>query len=408
MSKTVWIINQYASTPDYGYAGRHYYLGQELAKLGYKVYLVASANHHLLRVKPELNSNFNIHKLSDGFNMVWCAMPEYKEAHNKKRVLGWFFFSWRICNLIKIIPDSPDVLVCSSPSLISFLGAQYISRNFRSKLVFEVRDIWPLTLIDIGGYSKNNPFIRVMQWVEDFAYRKSDHVISNLKNAAEHMKNHGLEPSKFTWIPNGFSLREAQKNAPLNIEALSQLPREKFIVGYTGTIGVANALDILIDAADILKGFDDIRFVLVGEGKEKKSLEEYALAKKINNVVFLKSIPKLEIQSILSEFDACYIGWLNDDLYKFGIGANKIPEYLFSSKPIVHAYSGACDPISENKSGITVPAGDASNLASAILKLYKMPVSEREEMGARGRKAALEQYEYGMLARNYARILFDQ
>ena len=110
---------------------------------------------------------------------------------------------------------------------------------------------------------------------------------------------------------------------------------------------------------------------------------------------------------MLALFDACYIGWLKDDLYRFGIGANKIPEYLYSAKPIIHGYSGACDPVADTKSGITIPAENPELLAQAILQLERMSINERVEMGANGRKTALEQYEYGKLSSQLASVIWN-
>ncbi|SIQ38609.1 glycosyltransferase family 4 protein [Marinobacterium stanieri] len=408
MSKTIWIVNQYASTPDYGFAGRHYYLGKELAKLGYKVYLISSANHHLLRSRPDINKSFKVETVTNKFSMVWCDVPSYKEAHSKKRVLGWFFFSWAICKLPKLITDKPDVVVCSSPSLLSFLGAEYIAKKYCSKLVFEVRDIWPLTLVDIGGYRRNNPFIWMMQLIEERAYKKSDLVISNLKNSFRHMKNHGLPHEKFTWIPNGFSLEEVQKNILLNKNVASQVPSDKFIIGYTGTMGVTNALDTLIEAAEKLKNYSEICFVLVGDGKERFHLQSLVSSKKLNNVIFINAIHKAEIQAMLSRFDVCYIGLKKDPLFLYGVSPNKLFDYFYAAKPVIYGIeSGDYEPVSENGAGFQIPAENSEKLASAVLKLYQMPVSEREKMGQNGRKSALEQYEYGMLAKKYSSIIFS-
>jgi glycosyltransferase involved in cell wall biosynthesis len=408
MSRTVWIVHQYASTPETGMGGRHYYLGRELAKLGYQVYLIASASHHLLREKSVLQQPFKIETLADGFHFVWVNMPSYKEAHSKQRALNWFMFPWRIQKLAGLISNKPDVVLSSSPSPFAFLGAQRLAKKFKARLVFEVRDIWPLTLTEIGGYSLKHPFIRLMQWVEDKAYRDSDVVVSNLKNSVEHMVSRGMDPAKFTWVPNGYSLDEVNQETPLNSCAVSKLPENKFIVGYTGTIGVANALDTLIEAAERLQSYPDIAFVLVGGGKEKDTLKTLITKKCLNNVYFIDPIPKVEIQAMLSQFDTCYIGWLKNDLYRFGIGANKIPEYLYSEKPVIHAYSGACDPIKESEAGIQVPSEDSKGLASAILKLYHLPIAQREIMGTNGRKAAIEQYEYGQLAKKLAGVMFGQ
>lgn len=170
---------------------------------------------------------------------------------------------------LKKLDERPDVIVYSSPSPVAYLSAQHLAKRFNARLVFEVRDIWPLSLMELGGYSKKHPFIRFMQWVEDRAYRKSDRVVSNLKNAVEHMVNRGMSPEKFTWVPNGFSLDEVNLKTPLNESARRHLPKGKFIIGYTGTLGVANAMDTFIEAADRLKSRDEIAFVLVGDGKEK-------------------------------------------------------------------------------------------------------------------------------------------
>lgn len=405
MSKTVWIINQYASTPDYGYAGRHYYLGQELARLGYNVYLITSAAHHLLREKPVFNSPFHFER--DGrFTVVWVKMPEYSEAHSKVRALGWFLFPWRIQRLSKLIKDVPDVVLCSSPSIFSFWGARRLARQFGSRLMFEVRDIWPLTLTEIGGHSPDHPFIRLMQKVEDKAYRASDRVISNLQNAVEHMVSRGMDSGKFAWIPNGFSLDEINLSAELDSESNSQVPDNKFIVGYTGTVGVANALDTLIDAALLLRDHREIAFVIVGGGKQLDTLQSRVNAEGLENLYFIHPIPKVQIPAMLAKFDVCYLGWLDDPLYRFGIGANKIPEYLYSGKPILHAYSGGCDPVAIADAGISVPAGDPEKVAAAVLRLYEMSPSEREALGINGRRVAMESYEYSRLAQQLRDVLF--
>lgn len=402
--KTIWIVHQYASTTETGMGGRHFYLAQELAKQGHKVYVIVSSANHLLHTVPKLTGDFTFEPVA-GFTFVWVKMPRYSEAHSKQRALNWFLFPWRIQKLAKLIKDKPDAVLCSSPSPIAFLGAQRLAKKFNAKLVLEVRDIWPLTLTEVGGYSPKHPFIRFMQWVENKAYRDSDKVVSNLKNSVEHMVEHGLNRDKFTWVANGFSLDEVNQKVPLSKEAEQQLPKNKFIVGYTGTLGVANSMDILLKAAELLKDNADIAFVLVGRGKEKETLQAQAHEKNLTNVTFIDPIPKVQIQAMLNQFDACYIGWLKDDLYRFGIGANKIPEYLYSGKPVIHAYSGECDPIAEFQAGICTEAENPRALAAAILQLYQMPEEQRQQMGENGRKAALEKYEYGMLAKKLAKVL---
>lgn len=403
--KTVWIIHQYASTPSTGMGGRHFYLAEELANQGYKVYIIASNANHLLRKTPHLADKYEFESIS-GFTFVWVKMPQYTDAHSRQRALNWFLFPWRIQQLAKIIPDKPNAILCSSPSPIAFLGAQRLAKHFNAQLVFEVRDIWPLTLTEIGGYSKNHPFIGFMQWVENKAYRDSDRVVSNLKGSVKHMIDHGLDRKKFYWIPNGISLKEVDTKYPLDIEILNKIPKNKFIIGYTGTLGEANAMQYLIEAARILKSHQNIHFVIVGSGKYKSKLIEMSNDLHITNITFLDPILKSQVPSILDKFDACYLGWHNIKLYKYGIGANKIPEYLYSGKPIIHSFSGNDDPIKKYNAGISVEAENPQAIADAVLKLYELPKDERTKLGKNGHDLAIAQYDYTKLAKELAEVLF--
>jgi len=402
---TVWIINQYASTPETGIAGRHYYLARELARDGVKVYLVMSATHHLLRKPKSLKDLFEV-ELQDGVNLVWVKVPSYKDAHSKKRVWNWFLFAWRLRKLKSVINDPPDCVFVSSPPLISFLAAEKLARRYQSRLVFEVRDIWPLTLIELGGFSSKHPFIRFMQWIENRAYRRADRVVSNLKYASRHMVSSRMPLNKFTWVANGFSLNEVSETSSLSQDLLAKLPLNGFVVGYTGTIGLANALDTLLLAAERLKEYSDIKFVLVGQGKEQERLKKFAQEHELNNVVIIDAVSKSQVQSVLKFFDACYIGWRDDSLYEFGIAANKIFDYLYSAKPIIHSFSGNGDLVQEYKAGITVPAEDHVAVSEAILKLYNLTEAEREAMGKNGHESVIEHHEYGKLAKQLNSVLF--
>lgn len=404
--KTIWIVHQDASTPDTGFGGRHFYLAEEMAKRGHNVYVIASSVNHQAYTQPKLVGKFTFEEIS-GFTFVWVKMPLYDTARSKQRAINWLLFPWRIQKLAKMIPSKPDIVLCSSPPPIAFLGAQRLAKKFSAKLVFEVRDIWPLTLIELGGYSPRHPFIRFMHWVECRAYRDSDKVLSNLRNSVEHMVKNGLIREKFAWIANGFSLSEVNQNATISPEVAQQLPKNKFIIGYTGTLGFANSLITLLETAEMLKKNTAIHFVLVGRGQEKEQLKEFVENKKLSNVTFIDPIPKVQVQDMLSKFNACFIGWRKDELYNFGIGANKIPEYLYSGKPIIHAYSGACDPVEEWQAGLLAEAENPKAIADAILKLYQMPEQQRLKMGENGRKAALEEYEYGMLAKKLEDVLFE-
>ena len=406
MRKVFWFINEYSSTPEYGLGGRHYYLAQELARQGHLVYVIASNSHHLLRVSKNLSENFLIEKIEDNFNFIWVKLPAYDGAHSRRRVLNWFEFSWKLRKLASLKIEKPDVIIYSSPSLIGYMGAKNLANKFEVPFVFEVRDIWPLTLTELGGISKKHPFIKLMQWIEDRAYQKSDIVFSNLFNAVEHMVSRGMDENKFHWIPNGISIPEVENKEPLLEEVISQIPTDKFIIGYTGTIGTANAIDNLIEAANLLKDYPEIHFLLVGGGKDKKQLEDLVKNNRLMNVTFIEPIPKKQVQSIIELFDVCFIGSQNISLYRFGVAPNKVPEYLYSGKPIVHAYSGAGCLIEKSMSGFSIPSGDSQLLSDAILKIYYLTDEERLEMGKKGRDFAVKYLSYTQISKKLFNAIF--
>jgi glycosyltransferase involved in cell wall biosynthesis len=245
-----------------------------------------------------------------------------------------------------------------------------------------------------------------MQWIEDRSYQKAKFVFSNLFNAVEHMQNRGLDKAKFHWIPNGVSLAEVSAKEALSVDVLKQLPQDKFIVGYTGTIGVANAIDDLIEAAKLLSNMPHLHFVLVGSGKEKESLIQKAQSLGLQNITFIDPIPKKQIQSMLEQFDICYIGWQKNSLYRFGIAPNKLPEYLYAGKPIIHAFSGKGDIVQQAQAGVTIEAEDPYAIVGAVEQLYALTEEQRQQLGASGKTFVLQHLEYRMIAEKLENIVF--
>ena len=404
--KTFWLINQYASTPQTSMGGRHYYIAQELARRGHQVYVIAGSYSHLLTNPKHFKTEILIENIDTNFDFVWIKLPKYAHAHSKKRIINEFIFAKKLALIVKESLSKPDVILYSSPSLIGYLGVKTLIKKYKVPLVFEIRDPWPLTLTEIGGYSKKHPFIRFLQWIEDRAYQESDYAVSNFFNAIEHMQSRGLNTTKFAWIPNGISLSELQNPEPLSHQIIEKVPKQKFIIGYTGTLGMANAMHYLIEAAKLVADVTEIHFVLVGAGREKSNLIQQAQS--LNNITFIEPIPKDQIQSMLAEFDVCYIGWQKHSMYRLGIAANKLPEYLYSGKPILHSYSGAGDFVKQANAGLTVEAEDPQAIADAILKLYHLGPETLIQYGENGRKFVLDNLTYYQIADKLIAKIFPE
>lgn len=401
MSKNIWIINEYAGTPYHGMEFRHYYLGKELVKLGNKVTVVSSSYSHLFKNLPT-NRKENI----DTVDYLWLKTFNYGNSHNKKRVIKWFLFMFKVF-FLPFALKKPDVIIVSPMAPFPIFPAWVLAKIYKAKLIYEVKDIWPLSLIELGGFKSSHPFIKLMSWFEKFAINKADIVVSNLQNYGEHIKKDLNIDKNFTWISNGVDLDELSKIEPLSDDIKNMLPKDKFIVGYAGTIGVANAMDSLCQSAKELKDNKNILFVIVGDGQEKDNLiKQYG---KLDNILFINAIKKQQVQSMLSLFDVCYIGLQKENLFKYGVSPNKLYDYMYSSKPILYAIdSGINNIVKIAKCGISVEAQNIDSISLGILELYNMSKTKRDIIGQNGYNYVLEHFTYDKLAKKYIEIIEDK
>ncbi len=401
----IWIINHYASTLETGFGGRWYYLAKEFARQNHNVKIIASANHHLLKIYPQLEgSDYKIEK-KDGFEFIWLKTVKYDGSHSKlRRILSERKFNQAAKMLEKIYRGKPDIIIYSMPSLIGYQGAYAYAKKNNIKIIADVRDMWPLTLIEMG-VPKYHPFVIYLSFLEKHAYLSASHIISNWPYAINYFNKFGIKNSKFSWIPNGFSIDEFNQPEELDNSIIRALPPDKFIVGYAGTFGLANALESFIKCASLLKDYPKILLVIVGSGKDKDALMKLAQDMSVSNLEILDRLDKRQIPSFLKQIDACYVGLLNISLYKYGSSLTKLPEYLASKKPIIYASSSIFQPVDEYQAGLTVPAEDEYEIAKAIIELYKMSKEQREILGHNGYVAAINNYEYHNLANKVLEII---
>ncbi len=397
-SKNIWIINEYAGSPYHGMEFRHYYLAKELAKLGDKVTIISSSYSHLFKNLPK-EKRENI----DGVDYLWLRTFDYGESHDKRRVLKWFLFMFKVF-FLPFSLKKPDVIIVSPMAPFPILPAWILAKIYKAKLIYEVKDIWPLSLIELGGFSPTHPFIRFMYWFEKFALKKSDVIVSNLQNYGEHMRHDVGVQRDFTWISNGVDLDELKNIESLDSNIKKKIPQDKFIVGYTGTVGVANALDSFCEAAKILQNKKDILFVIVGDGQEKENLLlEYG---KLENLLFIETIPKQQVQSMLSLFDVCFIGLKKENLFQYGVSPNKLYDYMYSAKPVLYAIdSGVNNIVKTAECGITVEAENPKDIADGITQFDTMDVLIMEVLGKNGKNYILKHATYDKLAHRYQQLM---
>jgi glycosyltransferase involved in cell wall biosynthesis len=398
----VWFVNQYAGSPVHGMEFRHYEIGRALAASGYRVVIVSGSYSHLYATRPTTSGTYSIEDV-DGLTYCWVKVPPYQRSISVGRVINMLAFMARLYRLpLRRLP-APDAIVVSSPSLFPILPAARWSRSMQARLLLEVRDVWPLTLQELGGLSSYHPLILVMRWFEKRAYRVAAVVVSVLPAARSHLESSGMDPQKLRIIPNGVSpdaLVEAAGPTPTHV--LAAAGRHAFNVGFVGTLGRANALDTLIEAARLLAG-EGIGFVIVGQGPEEARLR--TLVADLDNVSMVGPVAKRDVPATLKAFDACYVGYHPSPLYRFGISPNKVFDYMAASRPVILAASAANDPVRDAQCGLTVEPGDPAALAQAIRSLRSAPPAERARMGSNGRAYVERVHSYPGLAALYAPLL---
>ena len=392
MKNNIWIINQYCGSKVHGMNFRSWYFAKEFKKKGHHPHIISASYSHLFYKLPVTKGKFTLENV-DGIPFTWVKVSKYKGSQSIGRVLVMIQFMLNLFLLPKKKLQDPDVIIVSSLSPLPIINAYLWSIKYKAKLIFEVRDIWPLSLIEIGGFSKLNPLVLFFGWFEKFAYKKADKVISLLPNAKPHMVSKGMEKDKFVHIPNGFNVEEMKKSKELDKSISNLIPKNKFIVGYTGSLGASNAMEYLIEASNLLENNENIHFVIFGKGQHLEKLKNNAK----NNVSFLGQIDKSQIQSAISFFDVCYIGWHNHSLYRFGISPNKIFDYMYAGKPIIHSVNTTNDFVEIADAGISIPPENPKEIANIVIEISKIEDKKLKEWGKNGKKYVEENHTFSHL-----------
>ena len=397
----ILLINHYAGSPALGMEYRPYYLAREWVRAGHRVQIVAADFSHVRSRQPVAGD-----ETIDGIAYRWVQTPPY-QGNGAGRVWNiWRFLSqvWR--QSARLVREfKPDAVIASSTYPMDIWVARRIARQAGARLVFEVHDLWPLSPIELSGMSPKHPFIRLCQAAEDAAYRDADVVVSMLPKVQGHMADHGLDLSKLHIVPNGITPEDWQHQAaPLRDDVARAIAEQRAagrtVVGYAGSMGLPNALDVLLDAAALLRD-QPIAVVLVGDGHERARLKQRVADQGLTQVTLLPPIPKAQIPAFLAQIDIAYIGWQRVPIYRFGIAPNKLMDYMMAGCAVLHSVEAGNDPVAESGCGLTVAPENPQAVVDGLRRLAALPAAERLAMGERGRAFVLAHHSYPVLAQRF-------
>ena len=317
-------------------------------------------------------------------------------------------YSIRVLNISKQV-KKPDVIIGSSVHPFAVMSAWWLARRYKARFIFEVRDLWPQTPVEMGTIKPNSIEARLLYGWEKFMYKKTERIVVLMPNASKYIGNLGINEEKITWIPNGVNLSYFDKNDDdWESDILKTIKKNGnlFKVIYAGAHGPANGLDVVIEAAEILEKEDkDIHFFMVGDGVDKKRLMQKAEEMGMTNITFLGEVEKLQIPMVLKSSDVLLHCLKKLNVFKYGISPNKLNDYMASSKPIIMSANTSNNIIKEANAGLTVEPENPQELAKAIIKIKKMVPEERKKFGENGRKYIEEYYNIKKLADKLESIL---
>lgn len=394
----ILIISHAAGTPAIGPNMRTFYLGRKLVSYGHEVSVVGSGFFHKYGQSPLGHDNTDTSELVDGVNYKWLATRTYRKR-GIQQVLNQLSFARRLWEVRKeLILFNPEVVIMSSPPPLGVYTASHVARRCGAPLIFEIRDLWPEIIEELGGFSKGHPYIRLVRHAVKFAYKKAQGIVSVKPGDIGFIEKKYNPKAKLEYIPNGFDHTNALDEEYSN----PILKGNGFKVVYTGALSNYYAIGSLLEAAKILQeSHSDIQIVIVGDGEDRNAYEKIKEDQKLRNVYFLGFLPKKNMLSVIRQCNVAFLGLKDTKANRLGISTNKLYEYMYAKSPIIASYKTDHDIVEISGAGFSVAPENAKAIADSIVKMYLSSPYERLQMGEKGYNYLMEHHTFDKITEKY-------
>lgn len=403
--KNVWILNHYAQEPGGAGGTRHFHLAEHLQAYGWHATIIAASVEHQSghqRLEPDEKKRCDYFK---GVPFLWVRTPEY-QGNGGGRMRNMLAYTWAVLQRSTTAKlPRPDVVIGSSVHPFAAVAGALLARRYKVPFIFEVRDLWPQTLVDMGRLQEGSFITWALRKLEFWLYRRAARTVVLLPRAWEYITPLGIPKERVIWIPNGVDLSLFPRST------VADTAKDHFTLMYFGAHGQANGLDNVLHAMKHVQEQSNGRNIhlrMIGDGPLKPSLVAQASEMGLTNVSFEPPVAKSQIPALAAQADAFVIAVLNlPGLYRYGISMNKLFDYLAAEQPILIASDGANNPVEDAQAGLTVPPGQPQALAEAIVKIANTPLPERQRMGRAGREYVEQNHGFEQLAGRLAAVLDD-
>ncbi len=400
------VYSQFAGGDRYGMVHGTYCLAREWVKTGDQVEIVSASFSHTRHTQPNIGKSLIKKEIYSGITYVWVKTFAHRPNNLLIRLVNIFIYTVLAMFYASFHPKSKkSFVVCSSHHPFAIFPSLISSFRNKSKLVYEIRDLWPLSLLEIAGLSRYNPLYLVMKWCEGFAIERSDIVISVLEDVGEYVMNLGLK-TPVVYIPNGSSENHSGDSNFLKCyEQRIQEDRNRgnLIVVYTGSFGYANRLIDIMESVFELRELP-ISLYLVGSGALNRELTDSISRLGIQDRVhILPETNRAGVKAVLKLADIAYLGYLDLPLYRYGISPTKINDYLSADLLVLFLTS---IPIGELNSCASIIQCRSSAELSSNLKHFTDNREDLLEKAKGGKRWVLKYRSYHDLARRFKQSVF--
>jgi len=381
-------------------------LAAELSVLGHEVHvLTAMPNYPAMEIHKQYRGLFFRKEFVQQIHIYRSWIYVSKNRSIFSRLLNYFSFTFSsLFNSFRIKGDF-DVLMCESPPLFLGMSGWAISKFKKAKFIFNVSDLWPESAEKLGVIT-NRFFLNLATKLEEFLYRSSFMVTGQTQGIVKNIKDR--VPDKMVhWLPNGVD--ESIFNTRIDPERriISGFAKDDFLILYGGIIGIAQGLDVILDASLLLSKDSKIKFLLLGEGPEKERLMARKKKENLDRIYFLNLIDRAEVPAFVSSIDAAVIPLKKMDLF-LGAIPSKIFENLALEKPILLGVDGEAKElfINDARCGLFFEPENAHALAREAGFLENNP-QEVKEMGRKGKEYVKKNFIRKDIVNKWMEVLHD-
>ncbi len=402
----IWILNHHALSPDMPGGTRHYEISKKLVEKGHKVTVFSSSFHYaLFKDFRKYKDDFFLKEKIDGIDWFWIKTPTYS-SNNLKRLVNMLFYFQRVIKIGKKIGKNmpPDIIIGSTVHPFTPLAAIKLKKFFKKPYIFEIRDLWPQTMIDMQVWNKTSLLSKMFFKIEKKSVINADGIIALSPLTSKYVKNK-YNFDKVSYIPNGIDINTYDKRLKkfseknLNIDTLKKLDKIKQkgykIIEFIGSVNISNNIDFIINIAQNLQK-NNLKYyiAIIGKGQKIKHYINIIKDKKLKNINFFEPVSKKFVPVLLQKSDALL---LIQGKVMWG-SMNKLFDYMASGKPIISVVENIHNnPIKNIAPELDVSEKNISNTMKAFNFLSKMDDKTLKVYKSKIRDVLKKNYEISVL-----------